>query len=147
MTAKTNKKPVFKKIIRFDVDKATKGVAHRITDNNGNEYPTFTTRFLDPFNKYLKVENERFEREHANDPQAKGKFATIYAFVHVCVIGWDDMQDEDGNPIPYDPELAYDYLVDEDNAWFRERLLERASDEAFYRPLTPNATKEADAGN
>lgn len=146
MTTVTKKKPVFKKIKRFDEDKASKGVAHTIIDKNDNEYGTWTVRFFDQYNKYLKVENERYERENGEDPRAKGKFAGVYAFVQVCVVGWENVLDEDGNAIPYDPELAFDYLVDEDNAWFREQLIERSQDERYYKAITPAATKVEDAG-
>ncbi len=147
MTTKTTKKPVFKKIQRFDIDKAAKGVAHRIEDKNGNAYPVWTVRFFDQYNKFLKVENERFERENGKDPETTGKYSGVYAFVQVCVVDWTDMLDEDDNQIPFDKMLAYEYLCDDENAWFREQLIERSQDERYYKAVTPAATKVEDAGN
>ncbi len=146
MTTKTTK-PVFKKHVRFDADKAAKGVAHHVVDENGNDYGTWTTSLFDVHNKFLKVENDRYEREHSNDPQAKGKHAGVYAFVQVCVHGWDGVVDADDKPIPFSKELAFEYLSDEDNAWFTNELIERSKDVRYYRAITPAATKEADAGN
>lgn len=143
----TKAKPTFKKFARFDADKAAKGVPHTIVDENGNEYGTWTTSLFDVHNKFLKVENDRFERENANDPQNKGKNAGVYAFVQVCVHGWDDVLDADDKPIAFTKELAFDYLTDEDNSWFTNELIERSKDVRYYRAITPAATKEADAGN
>jgi len=145
MTTKT--KPTFKKFARFDADKAAKGVAHPIMDENGNDYGTWTTSLFDVHNKFLKVENDRFERENANDPQNKGKNAGVYAFVQVCVHGWEGVLDADDKAIPFSKELAFEYLTDEDNAWFTNELIERSKDVRYYRAVTAAATKEADAGN
>lgn len=145
MTTKTTK-PVFKKFHRFDTAKAAKGVAHHIVDEWGNEYPIWTTSLFDVGNKFLKVAQEKFARENADDPQSKGKFSTLYAFVQVCVHGWENMLDENDKPIPFDKELAFDYLIDEDNVWFMNEIIERAKDVHNY-PVTAAATKEADAGN
>lgn len=146
MTTKTTK-PVFKKLVRFDADKAAKGVPHHVVDENGNDYGTWTTSLFDVHNKFLKVENDRYEREHSNDAQAKGKNAGVYAFVQVCVHGWEGVVDADDKPIAFSKELAFEYLSDEDNAWFTNELIERSKDVRYYRAITPAATKEADAGN
>lgn len=140
-------KPQFKKFARFDAEKAAKGVAHNIVDENGNDYGTWTTSLFDVHNKFLKVENDRYEREHSNDPHAKGKHAGVYAFVQVCVHGWDGVLDAEDKPIPFTKELAFDYLCDEDNAWFTNELIERSKDVRYYRAVTPAATKVEDAGN
>ncbi len=144
MTTKT--KPTFKKFNRFDADKAAKGVPHPIVDENGNDYGTWTTSLFDVHNKFLKVENDRFERENANDPQNKGKNAGVYAFVQVCVHGWEGVLDADDKAIPFSKELAFDYLTDEDNAWFTGELIARSQDVRNYK-ASPAATKEVDAGN
>ena len=145
MTTKT--KPTFKKFQRFDADKAAKGVAHTIVDENGNDYGTWTTSLFDVHNKFLKVENDRYERQHSNDLQAKGKHGGVYAFVQVCVHGWEGVLDADDKPIPFSKELAFDYLTDEDNAWFTNELIERSKDVRYYRAITAAATQEEDAGN
>ncbi len=145
MTTKTTK-PKFKKFTRFDAAKAAKGVAHHIVDENGNDYGTWTTSLFDIHNKFLKVENERYEREHGNDEQAKGKHSSVYAFVQVCVHDWADFLDEDDKAIPFSKELAFDYLTDEDNSWFTSELIQRSQDVRYYRAV-PAATKVADAGN
>lgn len=146
MTTKTTK-PVFKKFQRFDATKAAKGVAHHIVDEVGNDYGIWTTSLFDIHNKFLKVENDRYERENANDPQAKGKHAGVYAFVQVCVHGWEGVLDADDKPVPFSKELAFDYLSDEENAWFTGELIARSQDVTRYRAVTPAATQEADAGN
>lgn len=140
-------KPVFKKHVRFDADKAAKGVPHHIVDEVGNDYGVWTTSLFDVHNKFLKVENDRYEREHGNDPQAKSKNAGVYAFVQVCVHNWEGVLDENDNPIPFSKQMAFDYLTDEDNAWFTAELIARSQDVTRYRAITPAATKEADAGN
>jgi hypothetical protein len=140
------RKPAFKKHVRFDPTKAKDGVPHHIVDENDNDYGTWTSRLFDVHNKVLKVENDRYERMHAKDPQATGKNSGVYAFVRVCLVGWDGVEDEDGNAIPFDPELAFDYLTDEDNAWFTGELIARSQDVRNYK-ASPAATKEADAGN
>ncbi len=139
-------KPTFKKMNRFDADKAAKGVPHHIVDENTNDYGTWTTSLFDLHNKFLKVENDRYEREHGNDPQAKGKHAGVYAFVQVCVHGWEGVVDEDDKAIPFSKELAFDYLTDEDNAWFTGELIARSQDVRYYRAIAPAATKVEDAG-
>jgi hypothetical protein len=146
MTTKTTK-PVFKKHVRFDTAKAAKGVPHHIVDEVGNDYGIWTTSLFDIHNKFLKVENDRYMREHGDDKQAKGKNAGVYAFVQVCVHGWEGVLDADDKEIPFSKELAFDYLSDEDNAWFTGELIARSQDVTNYRAVTPAATQEADAGN
>jgi len=146
MTTKTTK-PKFKKFQRFDPIKAERGMPHHIVDENGNDYGTWTTSLFDIHNKFLKVENERYERENANDPQAKGKNAGVYAFAQVCVQDWHGVLDDNDKPIPFSKELAFEYLSDEDNAWFTGELIARSQDVTRYRAVTPAATKEEDAGN
>lgn len=142
------KKPVFKKLIRFDADKAAKGVAHHIVDENDNDWGTWTSSLVDKHNKYLKVAYETYEREHGEDPQFKGVNSDVYAFVQVCLKGWSGVLDEDGNEIPFSKEMAFEILTDPDNAWLREELTERrAANVRYYRAVTPVATKEEDAGN
>jgi hypothetical protein len=145
MTTKITK-PKFKKFNRFDEARAAKGVPHSIVDPNGNDYGTWTTSLFDLYNKFLKVEMERFQREHADDEKNKGKHSDVYAFVQVCVHDWTDVVDEDDKSIPFSKELAFDYLVDDDNAWFRDELIARSQDVRNYK-ASPAATKEADAGN
>ncbi|MBD8619755.1 hypothetical protein IFT67_12565 [Sphingomonas sp. CFBP 13728] len=145
MTTKT--KPVFKKFQRFDAQKAAKGVPHTIIDPNENDYGTWTTSLYDPYNKFIKVENDRYERENANNPLAKGKNSGIFAFVQICVQGWEGVVDADDKPIPFSKELAFEYLSDEDNGWFATELIDRSKDVRYYRAVTPAATQEADAGN
>lgn len=140
-------KPVFKKFARFDAQKAAKGVPHHIVDDNGNDYGTWTTSLFDIHNKFLKVENERYEREHGNAPEAKGKHAGVYAFVQVCLHNWEGVLDAEDQPIAFTKELAFDYLIDEDNAWFTNELIARSQDVRYYRAVTPAATKVEDAGN
>ncbi len=140
-------KPTFKKMNRFDASKAAKGVPHHIVDENGNDYGTWTTSLFDLHNKFLKVENDRYEREHSDDAQAKGKNASIYAFIQICLHGWDGVLDADDKPIAFSKELAFDYLTDEDNAWFSGELIARSQDVRYYRAITPAATKVEDAGN
>ncbi|UYY77493.1 hypothetical protein [Sphingomonas sp. R1] len=146
MTTKSTK-PVFKKFMRFDAAKAAVGVAHHIVDENGNDYGTWTTSLFDIHNKYLKVANERFEREHANDVQAKGKNAHLYGFVQMCVHNWTGVLDANDKEIPFSKELAFEYLNDDDNSWFANELVARSQDVTNYRAITPAATKEEDAGN
>jgi hypothetical protein len=144
---KTTKKPAFKKLVRFDANKAAKGVPHHIVDENGNDYGTWTTSLFDVHNKFLKVENERYEREHGDSENAKGKNAGVFAFVQVCLHDWSGVVDENDQAIPFSKELAFEYLTDEDNAWFVGELIGRSQDVRYYRAVTPAATKEADAGN
>lgn len=150
MTTKTSpveaRKPSFKKHVRFDPTKANDGVPHHIVDENGNDYGVWTTRLFDVHNKELKVLNDRYEREFSKDANAKGKNGGLYAFVRVCLVGYD-VEDEDGNKMPFDAETAFEHLCDEDNSWFTNELIERSKDVRYYRALTPAATKEEDAGN
>jgi len=147
MTTKTIKKPVFKKLVRFDADKAAKGVPHHIVDENGNDYGTWISSLYDVHNKYFKVEFARFEREHADDELAKGKFGGVYAFVQIFLQGWSGVLDANDNEIPFSKELAYDHLTDENNEWLVAELMDRSRDVRNYRAISPAATKEADAGN
>ncbi|MBD8699276.1 hypothetical protein IFT54_05530 [Sphingomonas sp. CFBP 13714] len=142
----TKAKPTFKKINRFDATKASKGVAHTFTDELNNVYPVWTTSLFDIHNKFLKVENDRYLREHAKDTQASGEQSGLYSFVQVCVQGWEGMLDENDKEIPFSKELAFDYLADEDNSWFTAKLIEVSQDVRNYK-ASPAATKEADAGN
>lgn len=146
MTTKTTK-PVFKKHVRFDAAKAKAGVPHHIVDENGNDYGIWTTSLVDPFNKLMEVERARYEREHANDPAAKGKNAALYTFVQMCVHGWEGVLDADDKEIPFTKELAFEYLTNEENGWFTSELVERSKDVRYYRAITPAATKAEDAGN
>lgn len=141
------KKLALKKFQRFDPTKAKDGVPHHILDENGNDYGIWTTRLYDLHNKALMVERERFEREFQNDPQAKGEMASVYAFIRLCLVGWEGVLDEEGNEAEFDVELAFDYLTDEDNAWFATELFARSQDTTLYAPVTPAATKDEDAGN
>jgi hypothetical protein len=141
------KKLGLKKFQRFDPTKARDGVPHHIVDENGNDYGIWITRLFDLHNKMLKVENDRYERQHANDPQAKGKHGTLYAFVRVCLVGWEGVPDEDGNDAPFDAELAFDHLTDEDSLWLANELIARSQDVTRYRAVTPAATQEDDSGN
>ncbi len=145
MTTVTKKKPVFKKISRFDPISAAKGVAHTITDEWDNTYPVWTTSLFDVHNKFLKVASDKFKREHANDPLNKGDKADLYAFVCVCVHGWSGMLDADDKEIPFDKGTAFDYLCDDDNSYFTAELLIKSQDVRNY-PMSPAATKVEDAG-
>lgn len=145
MTTKT--KPKFKKHLRFDPVKAETGVPHHIIDENGNDYGTWIISLYDPYNKYVKTANERFEREFGNDPRFNGKNAGIFSVVNVLIQGWENVVDEDDKPIPFSRELAFDILSDPDNTWLADEIWRRSRDVTEYRAITPAATQEEDAGN
>lgn len=140
----------FKKPDRFDAIRAEKGVEHTIIHQSGHNYGTFKTSLHDVNTKLTQVALERFNREHGDDEDAKGKHAGIYAFVMTCVHDWRGIEDEDGKPVPFSKQNAFDYLVDgiEDDAWLSEELIRRSSDDRFYQKVgDPRATKKEAAGN
>lgn len=135
----------FRKYHRFDTTKAQYGVEHRIEDEAGNYYGTFKTSLFDPFNKYLKVETERFERECAKDEKNLGQFKDIFAFIQLCMKDWKDVLDEDGSEVPYSPDEAFDLFTDEDNAYLVNRLIAETRDVSNY-PTDPVAKKDEALG-
>lgn len=143
-------KIIFKKVDRFDAIRAEKGVDHPITANNGHYYGTFKTSLFDQNTKITRLALERFQREHANDPEAKGKHGGIYAFVMVCLHDWSGVEDADGNEVPFSKEAAFQYLTQdiEEDAFLSEELIKRSSNDAYYQSVgDPRASKKAAAGN
>jgi len=123
----------FRKYHRFDAQKAEYGVEHRINDEAGNYYGTFKTSLFDPFNKYLKIAQERFERECSTDEKNKGEFANIFAFIELCLHDWSDVLDEEGNQVPFDKNTAFELFTDEDNAWLVNALIAETRDVTNYK--------------
>lgn len=136
----------FRKYHRFDAQKAEYGVEHRITDEAGNYPGTFKTSLFDPFNKYLKVAQERYERECANDEKAKGEFANVFAFIELCLHDWKDVLDEEGNEVPFSKEAAFELFTDEDNQWLVNALIAETRDVTNYK-ADPVAKQETALGN
>lgn len=140
----------FKKVDRFDAIRAEKGVPHNMTMNNGEYLGTITTSLFDQNTKITRLALERFQRDHANDPDAKGKHGGIYAFVMVCVHDWTGVEDADGNEVPFSKDAAFQYLTHniEEDAWLSEELIKRSSNDAYYQKVgDPRASKKAAAGN
>lgn len=136
----------FRKYHRFDAVKAQYGVPHPIKDEAGNYYGTFTTSLFDPFSKYLKLETERFEREHSKDEKNLGEFKEIFAFIQLCMKDWKDVFDEDGNEVPYSPDAAFELFTDEDNSFLVNALIAETRDVRNY-PSDPVAKKDEALGN
>ena len=140
------KKPKMKKFYRFDPVKAEKGVKHHIVDEVGNDYGVWTTSLFDHHNKFLKVEHERYEREHGDDDRAKGSLAGVYAFVQICVHDFSGVVDENDKEIPFSKEAAFDILSDDDGSWLFEQLMKASQDVLNYRH-SPDAKKGEISGN
>lgn len=136
----------FKIYHRFDKSKAEHGVAHRMVDEAGNYYGTFTTSLFDPFNKYIEVANARYLREHGSDDKASGELANIFAFVEICLHDWKDVLDPKGKQVPFSKEDAFELLSSEDHAWLALKLIAATRDVLNYQG-DPVATQDEVLGN
>lgn len=149
----------FKKYQRFDARKAKYGVEHSIIDDAGNKRGTFKSMLFDPFNKYVELATERFNREMKDDPRAKGDFANIFAFVEICLLDWSDVKDENGKDVPFTKNAAFELLTEKwteedmdgeeiqhSNDWLALRLLQLSQDVNNYQS-DPVAKVEAEVGN
>lgn len=59
------------------------------------------------------------------------------------VLGWENLQDDDGKEIPYSPEKAYELISDPENEIFYNWILESSVDEMNFR----KESKEDELGN
>ena len=96
----------FKKFKRFDAHKAEAGVPHAIRDEVGNYYGTFITSLFDPHNKFIQRESKRYYEKFGTSPENQGDKASLFAFVQICVHGWEGVEEEDGKAVPFSKEAA-----------------------------------------
>ncbi len=65
---------------------------------------------------------------------------TTRCLAETILLGWANLDDDDGNPIPYSPEKAYEILQDPANDPLRQFVVEAASDrEAFAHKVEADA--------
>lgn len=153
----------FKTYQRFNSTKAKYGVGHSIYDEAGNYYGNFTTSLFDIHSKFIQVETERFNRESKSNPKMNSDHANVFAFVEICVHGWDDVLDENGKQVKFTKEAAFELLtmkwtatelndkgepeeVDYDNSWLIEAIIAKSRDVSLYQ-ADPVAKQEEVAGN
>lgn len=136
----------FKKFKRFDAHKAEAGVPHAIRDEVGNYYGTFITSLFDPHNKFIQRESKRYYEKFGTSPENQGDKASLFAFVQICVHGWEGVEEEDGKAVPFSKEAAFDYLSDDDMGWAVLKLMNETQDVTNYQG-DPAATQDEVVGN
>ena len=95
-----------------DPEKEKKGVWVTIYDSEGGSYTLLLARtgghnvkYSNAFSKAVQPYLRQISA--GNFPESKMRDLTAKVFAHTVVLGWkEDVQDEDGNPIPFSPAMA-----------------------------------------
>lgn len=58
---------------------------------------------------------------------------TKKAIAHTVLLGWENLQDDEGNDIPYSPEKAFEILTDPEFADIYKFILIMSSSQDLYR--------------
>jgi len=78
-----------------------------------------------------KTNIKGFRAKKITEEQAEA--ITQEAVARHVLVGWENIEDDDGNPIPYSHEVALEFLNDPDLSDLRQFVLIQASDSESYR--------------
>ena len=67
---------------------------------------------------------------------------SIEAMAHHVLLGWKDIEDDDGNPLEYSPETALELLRDPGLRDLYQFVLTQANERALFRQEVEEESKE-----
>lgn len=127
----------FKKYKLVDDNAATEGLEVR-AEKWGHYVGTFTVRFINQFDQRLEKELTRIRKSHAYLRKQKSLpdiDNLIVVLADYAIMDWKDVLDEEGKQVKFSPELAIEFLSDEDNHWIVYELVVAAYDGSLFQPV------------
>lgn len=96
-----------------------------IASTDNRKYVEMLRTLIKPYSRnkaYMNMADDVFEKEIQNKALAK----------HV-LLGWKNLQDDEGQDIPYSEQTAYDLLCDPENLEFRKIIIGLAEESEVFR--------------
>jgi len=131
----------------YDLAVAKTGVPFTYVDADGITWGTFIVSLFNLDSKFVRIALERFARENKEVVEKlEGEYVRgVFTFVNVCLHGWD-IVDENGKPVPFTRQNAFDYFEAIDDQTMFNALVEFAQDKSNFKH-DPRATKDEEAKN
>jgi hypothetical protein len=93
--------------------------------------------------EYFRENREACAEAFGEDQNTRALFDALRpVFAKTILLGWEGIDDEDGNPIPYSPENALTFLTDPELVHLWDFVLSAAQNVAAYRRSVLEAVRK-----
>lgn len=106
----------FKPIRRYDVNLSKEGLWKSVSYED-IFIGKFKVKGYDPVSPFFKVERERYSRKHKAtiDTLKDQQLKNIHQFVHMAMVDWEGIVDENDKEVVFSKDLAYEFLTQDDD--------------------------------
>lgn len=122
--------------------------ANKELENNGVDFAlddktSFRVRRFGPNNPKMKAAHAQYFKPYAYQLEKglladeKVKEINLRMFIDTCLVSWEGVEDEKGNPIEFSKEAAYDVL--KDNSDIADALYKYSQEATNYRVEVGNS--------